>query len=69
MKKKILVCKLRDLNSNDYIKYNQPIYTKMNGVYGYIVVSGFKVHFIWKDDTTMSCDDISEKFNVKYELN
>ena len=67
-----VICKLRDKMalSNDYIEYSEPIYTKMDSIYGYLSVSMLKVNFFWynPDSETVCCDDVSERFNVEYIL-
>lgn len=66
-------CYIKDLMSLDQKKteYTEPIYTKLNGMYGYISVSMFKVFFFWFDHftETVCYDDVSEKFEVEYILN
>ena len=63
-------CVLTDKNSNEKIEYTCPIYTKMNGVYGYITVSLLTVNFFWCDcsseEAVVRYDDITEKFSVEY---
>lgn len=66
-----IVCNLYDLFSNEAKKpfeYKSPIYTKLDGVYGYISVSGDKVYFFWYSHSseTISCDDISDRFKIEY---
>ena len=53
-------------NSGETYIYKEPIYTKLDSVYGYLTVSGYNVHFIWNDGETLSMDDISDKYNVEY---
>ena len=64
-------CRLFDLYALDpkeYHKYTTPIYTKLDGMYGYISVSGYKVFFFCSDvlSGSVSCDDVSEKFRIEY---
>jgi hypothetical protein len=67
----IVSCRLFDLmalDTREYHKYTAPIYTKLDGVYGYISVSGYKVFFFWNNIQSgdVSCDDVSEKFRIEY---
>jgi len=67
----IVSCRLFDLMALEpkiYHKYTTPIYTKLDGMYGYISVSGYKVFFFWNNEQSgnVSCDDVSEKFRIEY---
>jgi len=67
----VVSCRLYDLmalNPNEFHKYTEPIYTKLDGIYGYLSVSGHKVFFIWYNNSSehVSCDDVSDKFRVEY---
>jgi hypothetical protein len=67
----IVSCRLFDLmalQKEEYHKYTTPIYTKLDGMYGYICVSGYKVFFFWNDvqSGNVSCDDVTEKFRIEY---
>lgn len=60
---------LKALNSKKYFTYyTKPIYTKLNGMYGYLSVSGHKVFFFWYNNSSenVCCDDVSETFRVEY---
>lgn len=62
-------CRLYDLmsiNPDSFHIYTEPIYTKLNSMYGYISVSGEKVFFFWNNDGEMCFDDISHMFKVEY---
>lgn len=60
---------LMSINPDKGIEYTTPIYTQLNGVYGYLVVnSSFNIHFIWNDEITMYCDDVSDNFRVEYKI-
>ena len=67
----IVSCRLFDLmalNPEEYHKYTEPIYTKMDGMYGYLSVSGHKVFFFWYNNSSenVCCDDVSDRFKVEY---
>jgi hypothetical protein len=68
-------CRLFDLrttNPKEYHKYTEPIYTKLDGKYGYLSIDGNKVLFYWYDNSNENVcyDDVSEKFRVEYyEIN
>jgi len=67
----VVSCRLFDLMALDqekYKEYTEPIYTKLDGMYGYLTVNGFKVYFIWYNNSSenVNCDDVSEKFRVEY---
>ena len=69
MTQNITTCRLFDkmaLNSNEYVEYEKPIYTKLNGIYGYLSVSVFNIHFFWHDGTNVCFDDVSDRFRVEY---
>lgn len=46
--------------------YKEPLYTKMDGIYGYLNVFMYKVFFIWSDDEGVHSDDVSDVFKVEY---
>lgn len=67
----VVSCRLFDLMAIDpskYHLYTEPIYTKLDNIYGYISVSGHKVLFFWYDNSSENIcfDDISDKFRVEY---
>ena len=67
----VISCRLFDLtalNPKEYTEYTEPIYTKLDGMYGYLTVNGFKVYFIWYNEHSehLSFDDVSERFKVEY---
>lgn len=64
----ISICRLYDLMSgtNEYVEYVEPIYTKLNGMYGYLSVSSFNVYFIWPDEQHVCFDNVSDRFRVEY---
>lgn len=54
----------------NWVEYTQPIYTKLNGMYGYISIGGdMNVYFFWFnfDSNTVCCDDVSDRFKIKYQ--
>jgi len=59
---------LTEKNSNITTEYTEPIYTKLNSVYGYLTVSKFSVHFIWTIGDDFGCDDVSEDYIVEYKI-
>lgn len=66
-----ITCHLYDLMALDSGKphiYTEPIYTKLEGIYGYLSVSGDKVFFFWHNTSSedVCYDDVSEKFKVEY---
>jgi len=67
----IISCHLFDLSvskNEKYYTYIKPIYTKMDGIYGYVCVSGHRVFFFWYNNETenINCDDVTDKFRVEY---
>ena len=46
----VVICRLFDKMSCEWVEYKQPIYTKLNGVYGYLSVSKMNVYFFWYDN-------------------
>ena len=63
-------CIVFDKNTSDRFKYNKPIYTKLDSMYGYLSVSGMVVYFFWfnHDSNNVCCDDVSDRFTVKYKM-
>lgn len=62
-------CHLYDLMSStplSFTIYKEPIYTKLNGIYGYISVSMFIVNFFWVDGENVCYDDITDRFKIVY---
>ena len=61
-------CKIRDKNDNKWIEYTTPIYTKLNGVYGYLSVSMLTVNFFWVnfDSYEINFDDVTDRFEIEY---
>lgn len=59
---------LMGLNPKESIEYLEPIYTKQDGMYGYISVSGYEVFFFWYDNSSnnICCENISDRFRVEY---
>jgi hypothetical protein len=55
-------------NSNKFIEYTEPIYTKMD-MYGYLTLQLNKVLFFWYNEHSghICHDDVTDKFEVKYE--
>lgn len=54
------------LNPNEYHEYKEPIYTKIDGMYGYLSVSMFNAYFFWYDGSNVYFDDVTDKFRVEY---
>lgn len=65
-----MTCKLYDLYSNSFVIYTEPIYTKYNGVNGYLIVSQDNIYFfyVYDDifDRGVTYDNVSDKFKVEY---
>jgi hypothetical protein len=64
-------CYLLDKYSgnDEYEEYTGPVYTKFNGMYGYLCVSVFDIYFFWHTEDDIHFDDISNRFHVKYITN
>lgn len=67
----IVSCRLFDLmalNTEEFFTYTKPTYIKLDGMYGYLSVSGHKVFFFWYNNSSENVcyDDVSEKFRVEY---
>ena len=60
------ICYIQDINDTKKRVYDEPIYSKLDGVYGYIVVSNYKVLFFWVYNETPRYDDVTDKFKVEY---
>lgn len=66
-----ITCYLTEKKTGDKYPYAEPIYTKLDGMWGYLCVSVMNVHFIWTNylhdgQTDVCCDDVSEDFSVDY---
>jgi hypothetical protein len=61
-------CYLTEINNNNTIEYTTPIYTSLNGVYGYLTVEMFNVYFFWYYDDSIHYDIITDRFKVEYKL-
>lgn len=63
-----LIDKMALADSDRIIEYTEPIYAKVNGIYGYIVVSKMNVYFFFEFDG-IEFDDITNRFEVIYYTN
>jgi len=52
------------INDNQPIIYVEPIYRKVNGIYGYLIVADNKVFFIYYDGSQLCSDDISDQYQI-----
>lgn len=66
---KKITCRLYDkysANNDEFIEYNEPIYDKIEGIYGFITVAGEKVFFTSYSDDNIYTIDISYRYRVEY---
>jgi hypothetical protein len=61
-----VVCRLNNKNNGATEVYRGAVYTKLNGMYGYLSVEGFKVLFFWYNGSTVCCDEL-DNYSVTYE--
>lgn len=61
-----VVCRLFNDRNGTTELYKGAVYTKLDGMYGYLCVEGFKVLFFWFDGNTVCCDEL-DYFRVCYE--
>jgi hypothetical protein len=69
LKTNVIKCFLYDLtalNPKEGIEYIKPIYTKFDGVYGYLAVSMFNVFFIYNNEHDVDSEDVSGRFRIEY---
>lgn len=60
-------CIIKDCNRGEEFGYTGAIYTKLDGIYGYLCVDLMKVKFFWvNENSTVCCDDLSDRFKVTY---
>lgn len=53
------IIQITDTVGNNYIiKNNNPLYIKINGIYGYLVVIGDKISFITADREDVQCEEL-----------
>jgi hypothetical protein len=66
----VIICHLFDKMAHEHVEYKEPVYMKLNGIYGYISVSKTSVYFFWfnYDSNAVCCDDISDRFKVEYVI-
>jgi hypothetical protein len=52
--------------TDETFEYKEPIYTKINGIYGYLCVSQDKVYFMHPDSVSIgiNCDELTD-YKVK----
>jgi len=63
-----LTCRIKDKNDNQWIDYTKAIYTKLDGMYGWLCVDLMTVKFFWVWEGDAKCDDVSDRFEVEYKL-
>ena len=63
-----VICRLFDNMAHEWVEYKEPVYTKLDGMYGYLSVSKMSVYFFWfnHNSNIVCCDDISDRFKVEY---
>jgi len=63
-----VICRLFDNMEHEWVEYKEPVYTKLDGMYGYLSVSKMSVYFFWfnHDSNNVCCDNISDRFKVEY---
>jgi len=52
----LVVCRLSNTRTGETEVYKEATYTKIDGVYGYICVDGFKVKFFYEYNGQVCCD-------------
>lgn len=64
-----VVCRLYNSRNGDTEIYKEAVYTKLDGIYGYICVDGLTVKFFWvnADNCQVCCDHLTH-FTVHYTL-
>ncbi len=60
-------CYIHNSRTGETSLYKEAIYTKIDGVYGYICVDVFIVKFLYQTDGQMQCDHLAY-YTVKYTL-
>lgn len=50
-----------------WAKYEGPVYTKMMGMYGYLVIGQATAHFIYMSFDSLGCDDVTDSIKVKMQ--
>lgn len=63
---KKIICRLFNERNGTTELYKGPVYTKLDGLYGYLCVENFKVLFFWHDENDIYCDEL-DYFKVLYE--
>lgn len=62
-----VVCRLYNSRTGDTEIYKEAVYTKLDGVYGYVCVDGLTVKFFWDNEGQVCCDHLTH-FTVHYTL-
>ena len=56
--------KAQHTKSQEIFDLTEPRYTKFNGVYGYLVMGGEDVFFIYNWNCELFRDTVTEQFNI-----
>jgi hypothetical protein len=62
-----VVCRLYNSRTGETEVYKEAVYTKLDGIYGYICVDGLTVKFFWNNEGQVCCDHLTY-FTVHYTL-
>jgi hypothetical protein len=62
-----VVCRLSNTRTGTTEVYREAVYTKLDGMYGYICVDGLTVKFFW-DNEGQVCYDHLTHYIVSYEI-
>ncbi len=57
--------KIKHINSGEITEISGLIYTKINGIYGYLVITHeHRIHFVDGDSGTIDHDDITDQYEI-----
>lgn len=51
------------ISNGELIDLEKPLYTKQDGIYGYLILSNKIIYFIYETDGTLNCNDVTQYFN------
>lgn len=62
-----IICRLSNARTGTTEIYTEAVYTKIDGVWGYLCVDGLTVKFFWDSEGQIFCDHLTH-FIVSYQI-
>jgi hypothetical protein len=57
------------ISNGKLVNLQVPIYTKQDGIYGYLIETNDKIYFICSIDDKTHCDEVTQDFEKQQILN